>query len=166
MWFILLLLSIGLWLVSYLRIEYQSPTTRTIVTSGTVWRIPTKQKYGGLSINGFHWYDQHGFYRGFTTYWMPTKRPYVRIPLWIPTAVFALCFWGPYYLPIRRVRMRPQKGLCVNCGYCLKSYCKTLYMTFNREPISHDRSVPQRVGETPRNSCRFARSTVAIGDDG
>ena len=48
----------------------------------------------------------------------------------------------------------------------LKSYCKTLYMTFNREPISHDRSVPQRVGETPRNSCRFARSTVAIGDDG
>ena len=54
--------------------------------------------------------------------------------------------------------------------YCkhrsLRSYCKTLYMTFNREPISHDRSVPQRVGETPRNSCRFARSTVAIDDGG
>ena len=48
----------------------------------------------------------------------------------------------------------------------LRSYCKTLYMTFNREPISHDRSVPQRVGETPRNSCRFARSTVAIDDGG
>lgn len=119
MWFILLLLSIEMWLVSYLRIEYQSPTTRTIVTSGTVWRIPTKQKYGGLSVNGFHWYDRHGFYRGFTTYWMPTKRPYVRIPLWIPAVVFALCFWCSYYLPIRRVRMRQEKGLCVNCGYCL-----------------------------------------------
>ena len=56
--------------------------------------------------------------------------------------------------------------LFVKMHFSLKSYCKTLYMTFNREPISHDRSVPQRVGETPRNSCRFARSTVAIGDDG
>ncbi len=118
---ILLLLSIEMWLLSYLRIEYQTPTTRTIVTSGIVWRIPTRQKHSGLSVDGFHWYDQAGLYRGFTTYWMPTWSPFVRIPLWIPTAVFALGFWCPYYLPIRRVRIRQEKGLCVNCGYDLRA---------------------------------------------
>ena len=48
----------------------------------------------------------------------------------------------------------------------LRSYCKTVYMTFNHEPISHDRSVLPRVGETPKSSCRFARSTGVTGDDG
>ena len=51
-------------------------------------------------------------------------------------------------------------------GYAFRSYCKTVYMTFNHEPISHDRSVLPRVGETPKSSCRFARSTGVTGDDG
>ena len=55
--------------------------------------------------------------------------------------------------------------LCI-AVVALRSHCKTVYVTFNHEPVSHDRSMLQRVGETPRNSCRFARSTVAIGDDG
>ncbi len=56
------------------------------------------------------------------TIWRPSysrQSQLLRIPLWIPTVLFATMFlWS--FLPIRRRRKREKLGLCMKCGYDLR----------------------------------------------
>ncbi len=72
----------------------------------------------GWSCNGFNGW----------TRWLPTVTPrmpyrgwrYVHLPLWMPTAVFGLCFAACRPLTSYRRRKRKKLGLCAKCGYDLR----------------------------------------------
>ena len=111
-----LLLSVGLWGVSYDNYGY---------TNGVEWWVLS---YGRL-INFELLHDPpEGFLRGFSSL---SSQPlpvighhesgslWFSLPLWIPTLLFAAY---PAYrlLPFHRRRKRKKLGLCVKCGYDLR----------------------------------------------
>ena len=127
-----LLLSVGLWGVSYWEPLYHTDDgvvlwaghgRGSLTNLGRVRLAPTNpvdliQK----KHLGFEW--SHGF-RGFETDW----RPYyfrsgplwvLGIPLWIPTLLFALILWFSS-VPLHRRRKRKKLGLCLKCGYDLRA---------------------------------------------
>ncbi len=107
-----LLLSVGLWGVSYFNPWYQGSGFEVNLSQGRFfccWGFrPT-----GLSRffwGGFQWSEiPAGGY--------PT--PHVMVPLWIPVTVFG-CASTYLLLPGRRRRRRKKLGLCVKCGYDLR----------------------------------------------
>ncbi len=65
-------------------------------------------------------------FEDWTTCWKPTRsqgstffRPVILVPLWIPTVLFAAMFWWSF-LPLRRRRKRKKLSLCLKCGYDLR----------------------------------------------
>ena len=115
-----LLLSVGLWGVSYLDIGHRG------------------QKYTWGIIRGavFWMHDEHrqdyqpsyfvGGYRSMRTIWLPHairhrgSVVHVVIPLWMPILFLSSCFFA-LYLPSRRRRKRKKLGLCLKCGYDLRA---------------------------------------------
>ena len=124
-----LLLSVGLWAVSYLNVEYVSSRrqTRSIRVANGLLRVSqsmliyeeTNPSWLGLHSSGF---------TGFHTLWTPSysydknsRFRYWRlaIPFWIPTSLFSIILLPPLVQSCRR-RKRRKLGLCVKCGYDLR----------------------------------------------
>ncbi len=137
-----LLLSVGLWGVSYLTIHYGILNGRL---GGKILRGEIVLQYVGFSRpwfgtgNGF-WIE--GF-NGFYTSWKPSVGIandyfYVILPLWIPTVLFASILWFSF-VPLRRRRKRKKLGLCLKCGYDLrasKERCPECGKEFDSELIT------------------------------
>ncbi len=124
-----LLLSVGLWGVSYLNVGYVSSRrqTRSVRVANGLLRVSqsmliyeeTNPSWLGLHSSGF---------TGFHTSWTPSysydKNPRlgywrVAIPFWIPASLFSIVLLPPVVQSYRR-RKRRKLGLCVKCGYDLR----------------------------------------------
>ena len=123
-----LLLSVGLWGVSYFHLSYTIRTPSILSTYAAV--------RGGLEyssdtpINSFgldgrtrllvgKWWKLRGL-RDLETKWVPSiGEYYLFIPLWIPSVLFSLVF-AISCTPILRRRKRKKLGLCVKCSYDLR----------------------------------------------
>ncbi len=123
-----LVLSVGLWIVSYFHVYYFSGQS---IVSAELGAIIFQQMPGGGTI---HVRDSRGFmyvreqltwvgYSGLSTLSVPvySLSPLVVIcPLWIPAVLCAFAIWfnGRY---ARQSRRRKREGLCMRCGYDLRS---------------------------------------------
>ena len=116
-----LLLSVGLWGVSYGNCGYRS---------GTAWWILSN----GVLTRSTPWSDEppHWVWRGrraaILPIWSPQVHPndydqllWISLPLWIPTLVFGISLYACRPLLHRRRRKRKKLGLCLKCGYDLRS---------------------------------------------
>lgn len=127
-----LLLSAGLWVLSYFHVFYESGNLRHItwISKGCVtWRVRQAQVSGHQStliVEG---------YKDLETTWWPSKtlggrRPLdyrtdklnLAAPMWLPTIFFmaAAIYLGLTNLIFRR-RYRRKRGLCLECGYDLRA---------------------------------------------
>ena len=114
-----LLLSVGLWGVSYVGIRHDGSNHVIGLSGGRIG-------YGHMRYGGFvetKWYCD-GF-RGFRTYWWFTYNRadngawwVAQIPLWMPSGLLVCCLML-CVVPSRRRRKRKKLGLCVKCGYDL-----------------------------------------------
>ena len=118
-----LLLSVGLWGVSYFHVRYTSPASRLTVDAASggivVHYFPEPESVDCLPEGG--WYTT-GF-NGFATEMWPScvgELGFLSIPLWIPTALFGSTL-ASCALPIHRRRKRKKLGLCLKCGYDLRA---------------------------------------------
>ncbi len=124
-----LLLSVGLWGLSYLNVEYVSSRrqTRSVRVANGLLRVSQSmliyeepdRSWVGLHSSGF---------TGFHTSWTPAysydKNPRlgywrVAIPFWIPASLFSLVLLPSLVQSCRR-RRRRKLGLCVKCCYDLR----------------------------------------------
>ena len=124
--FIGLLLSVGLWGVSYFNIYYtvkvrgmnRSAQTIFVLHCGAItWPLPRASE----PSNSFRRWESAGF-AGLKTFWSPiynSKWTWIRIPFWMPTALFCFLFCSSC-APSHRRRKRKKLGLCIRCGYNLK----------------------------------------------
>ena len=140
-----LLLSVGLWGVSYFRFYCHTGTGKMIAFSqgAALWPHSDHRPTGctsplpGASIDDY--LDKQkararrsastlGFdgFHGFKTIWMPSyysHRAYWRanIPLYCPTVAFGSLFGFLIVIPHHRRRKRKKLGLCLKCGYDLRA---------------------------------------------
>ncbi len=123
-----LLLSLGLWAMSYFHLHYNgsSPMPRIELLDGCIrWNannFTNRDIYqcskvicgSGLIVEGF---------RGLNTYWFPhvegrlARLQSIRVPLWIPVFACASLYFSVVHLHFRR---RKKLGLCLKCGYDLR----------------------------------------------
>ncbi len=117
-----LLLSLGLWGVSYVRITYAWNSVDAwhsyYLSAGSFGLLVVEGDGGkGWHVEGF---------RGFHTGWTPKIPFYVErnyavfIPIWFTTLIFGTMFWLCHPLQHRRFRKRKKLGLCIKCGYDLR----------------------------------------------
>jgi len=121
-----LLLSVGLWGLSYGGVAYSwEDNNRLCVGKGAFDWYQITGLWSGA------WYGIDGWHFGAASFlhmgrgWRPQLKldswsfRHVYIPLWIPTVAFSAY---PIYLltPLHRRRKRRRLGLCVKCGYNLK----------------------------------------------
>ncbi len=139
-----LLLSVGLWGVSYWKVGYYSSEVGILFRLGAIVG-PCKADQVALVIwltrvqtapldmrqtDNFEFVTENnrnkwlvGGYNGLRTTWLPSlgspgKSLY--LPLWMPTLLFGL--WPAWLLlPLHRRRKRKKLGLCVKCGYDLRA---------------------------------------------
>ena len=127
-----LLLSVGLWVASYLTIGYRGVRHSIWIDGGAVRCFYTYASKPGeeltleewklsKSVEGWHCYG----FGNYGTNWSPkflrtTRLWFAQVPLWIPASVFAVYFLclAPSY---RRYRKRKKLGLCLKCGYDLRA---------------------------------------------
>ncbi len=132
-----LLLSVGLWGVSYFVLIYVHPSCEFRIFQGGVEATPVSKlertsngwkltfKNGsetlGFGADGKKW--KFIGYFGMDTRWLPqypSSSRRVFIPLWLPTLIFSgSVLWS--LLPVFRRRKRKKLGLCVGCGYDLRA---------------------------------------------
>ena len=127
-----LLLSVGAWGVSYWGISYATPNFQGIqLCAGTFncydqrflsatgyvysppWRFTRKRESATLATfsNLVPWRLW-----GIEYYWhLGASYPTMRIPLWMPTLLFALPCFAFLYLPFHRRRKRKKLGGASNC---------------------------------------------------
>ena len=127
-----LLLSAGLWVLSYFHVFYESGNMRYIawISKGCV-TLRIRQAY----FPGHQATVQVGGYKGLETTWWPSKTLggnrtlgyrtdvlNLAVPLWLPTLVFAAAAiqLGLSNLIFRRPYRR-KRGLCLECGYDLRA---------------------------------------------
>ena len=110
-----LLLSVGLWGVSYLHPNHQADKHTLGARRGCVFLTNNAPKLAA-------WY-----FVGFETHWLPdynsglwTRSYYLSIPLWIPSVAFIMLGMGCVVPPACRRRKRRKLGLCLKCGYDLR----------------------------------------------
>ena len=114
-----LLLSVGLWGVSYLDMGHRGQKYTWGITMGAVFWMHDEHHRDYQPS-----YVVQG-YRSMRTIWLPHAISHrgsvvhVVLPLWMPTLFLVSCFL-PLYLPMHRRRKRKKLGLCVNCGYDLR----------------------------------------------
>ncbi len=114
-----LLLSVGLWGVSYLSIAHGAKSHLISVFEGRIgydhysFERPSSQWYYGEfdSFRTRWWISYYHFSAGV---WG------VQIPLWMPSAPFAV-FLMFRFVPLGRSRKRQELGLCLKCGYDLRA---------------------------------------------
>jgi hypothetical protein len=121
-----LLLSVGLWGVSYFHILYvpsQSPKPAIVLRGGLV--ALTTVTVGaplGFQCEG---------YRGLNTWWLPPRNEFyvsgplgwrLAVPLWLPIMVL-ISLMIVTNTPIRRRKCK-KLGLCLRCGYDLRGSSK------------------------------------------
>ncbi len=118
-----LLLSTGLWGLSYWNVSWQSFSDNLFVRNGTlgyeyVWRTRADLIWGGF--NGL----RTDIMPKFDSWTVPTVRGEARmwsiqIPFWILVLSFGIlfCFLDS---PSRLSRRRRKLGLCLKCGYDLR----------------------------------------------
>ena len=122
-----LLLSMGLWGVSYWDVFWMRADRRLVVT---LWRsslyIEQRPPYTigtalnpGLEVRGYV-----GLSR--TAFRLPRYKSFLRaseitVPLWIPCLAFAALPAYSLLTLCRRSRKRKKLGLCVKCGYDLRA---------------------------------------------
>ncbi len=134
-----LLLSAGLWGVSYLNLFYFG-TQHNLNTSGGYILYDYRSNPTPVPLAEIGWslgaFDSRTIYGneqrrenqktflGQTILWpgfMFSKQMIaVAVPLWMPTFLFASLCFAFLYLPSHRRRKRRNLGLCVKCGYNLK----------------------------------------------
>ena len=116
-----LLLSVGLWGVSYYRVTYHSSHAEIVFSMGCCSYLDRPWE---LNLPGWRQLD----FIGFGTLWWPPRLQrgqaypqgwYMIMPLWIPSLAFGSLLYLSY-LPLRRRRERKKLGLCIKCGYDLR----------------------------------------------
>ncbi len=142
-----LLLSVGLWGVSYFTLHFRTPVRGALLVGmlhrGSIQLQcfgPSRHYYGGRHAE--LWFE--GF-RGYTA-WKPhvsTAKDYLVliVPLWMPTLLFAALTWFTL-LPAHRRRKRKKLGLCLQCGYDLrasKDRCPECGEAFETPELKADR---------------------------
>ncbi len=123
-----LLLSVGLWGVSYFNLSYtirkysilyQYAAERGGLHYSSQTPIHSFRLDGGYRILVGRWWRLRGP-RDFETKWVPSiGEDYLFIPLWIPSVLFSFVF-AISYTPFHRRRKRKKLGLCLKCGYDLR----------------------------------------------
>ena len=143
-----LLLSLGLWGVSYLNLVYSRRTAPPAVGFPTTVTFPPPfsiSPTGVLLSEGQPLYEYSGYFLAHgglgtwsylgkigrapkpgwrrttisrRTVWLPKSAGGIVVPLWIPTVLFTLILWASS-VPLHRRRKRKRLGLCVKCGYNL-----------------------------------------------
>ena len=143
-----LLLSVGLWGVSYWDLMYFRRTARPAVGFPPVPFPPpfSVSPTGVLLSEGQPLYEYSGYFLShgglgtwsylgtkgrapkpgwrrtrfsWRTDWLPKSDGGIAVPLWIPTVLFALILWFSS-VPFHRRRKRKRLGLCIKCGYDLR----------------------------------------------
>ena len=131
-----LLLSAGLWGVSYFNLSYRSRPIIIRVSQGAislergldilVARVQALRRTHGSDrisrlpdgVVGWH----VGGFEDLSTDWRPSMDSNgVIVPLWVPTVILALLSYFTGFLPLYRRRKRKKLGLCVKCGYDLRA---------------------------------------------
>ena len=116
-----LLLSVGLWGVSYFSVSYYLNDSRWGCDEGALdWYRHGSLWAGAWTSDGWH-YGVNYMGRG----WMPSIHfgqfgmRHVYMPLWVPLLISGIL---PAYalLPVHRRRKRKKLGLCLKCGYDLR----------------------------------------------
>lgn len=121
-----LLLSMGLWVASYWRLEcfggLRVSLHNACVTFGewhASWDGTDPQGWGWVGFAGIHndWVPAWNFARisglHYEHFWS------IRLPMWIPVLLFSVLLWLTIR-PYSRGRTRKRLGLCLRCGYDLR----------------------------------------------
>ena len=131
-----LLISVGLWGVSYFNLSYFSRSIIIRVSQGAisseraldilVARVQAlRRAHGSDRISRFPYWVEGWHVGGFedlSTDWRPSMDSNgVIVPLWVPSVIFALLSYFTGFLPLYRRRKRKKLGLCVKCGYDLRA---------------------------------------------
>ena len=131
-----LLISVGLWGVSYFNLSYFSRSIIIRVSQGAissgraldilVARVQALRRAHGSDrisrlpdgVVGWHL----GGFEDLSTDWRPSMDSNgVIVPLWVPSVIFALLSYFTGFLPLYRRRKRKKLGLCLKCGYDLRA---------------------------------------------
>ncbi len=119
-----LLLSVGLWVVSYFYLWFRLGDYYIAVNRGALECFWYAGTYAGLEWErvpeGINWYGFFGFDMLLVPglYRTPHSHGFL-VPLWIPTILLSSPLWLPY-IPWYRRRERKKLGLCAKCGYDLR----------------------------------------------
>ncbi len=146
---IALLLSVGLWGVSYFNLTYLSMPIKSLLQlkGGSLGWVPYATAKFPMDDDGQQWVEltlcppssmatfkhaqinqQHRWYwdgyRGLKTRFRPKAQSAPVVvwwtPLWIPTLIFTLAFSATRPIHYHRRRKRKKLGLCLKCGYDLR----------------------------------------------
>ena len=120
-----LLLSVGLWGVSYFDfVAVASPRGPMLQLDRGGFAVTWRQRpywFGGEGDTGCTFFG----FRSLDTRWLPELHRtsdvgYLQLPFWIPALAFAsmLMLCRPFYF--HRRRKRKKLGLCLKCGYDLR----------------------------------------------
>ena len=119
-----LLLSVGLWGVSYWNAIFGLGYFSGALSRGVVelsYQLTRHPSYS--SPQQGHWFFE-GFDAWYTSLrpygWVDETHAYLSLPLWMPTTLFLMMCWFSY-LPLHRRRKRKKLGLCLKCGYDLRA---------------------------------------------
>ena len=121
-----LLLSVGLWGVSYLSVEYISSQQfpdfgvvngLLIIGKAKTLQLATGVYYGNKQFSRTLWWPPEGF-----PFWSsdPTFGWCILLPLWMPMLLFASAIMSCSLAGRLRCRKRKKLGLCLKCGYDLR----------------------------------------------
>ena len=125
-----LLLSVGLWAVSYLNVEYVSSRRQINSVRVANGLLRVSQSMLIYEDSDPSWLGLHSSgFSGFDTSWTPSysynknsrfSNWRLAIPFWIPTSLFSVILLPSLVQSYRR-RKRKKLGLCVKCGYDLRA---------------------------------------------
>ncbi len=124
-----LLLSVGLWGVSYFKVEYVSARRQIHSVRVASGLLRVSQSMLIYEESDPSWIGLHSSgFSGFDTAWTPSysynknsrfRNWRLAIPFWIPTSLFSVILLPSFVQSYRR-RKRKKLGLCVKCGYDLR----------------------------------------------
>ena len=120
-----LLLSVGLWGVSYFCDVCYVGDSGWYVSAwlGALWigrdEVPERGRYGSMGIALINWRLFVGYIHRWPTFHRGWYGFILILPFWMP-AIISMSALLCVYLPIHRRRKRKKLGLCLKCGYDLR----------------------------------------------